>query len=53
MPTDNLDPLRPIEGFPLGEDDDLHALSDPPHYGTKSQDSCSSQFRRLTFLNEN
>ncbi|MCB0191466.1 MAG: DNA methylase [Anaerolineae bacterium] len=32
MPQDNLDPLRHIEGFPIGEDEDLHALSDPPHY---------------------
>ncbi len=32
MPKDDLSPLRPIEGFPIGEDDDLHALSDPPHY---------------------
>ena len=30
--TDNLDELRHIEGFPLGEDEDLLALSDPPHY---------------------
>jgi len=29
---DNLDALRHIEGFPIGEDEDLHALSDPPHY---------------------
>ena len=29
---DNLDELRNIEGFPLGEDEDLHALSDPPYY---------------------
>jgi hypothetical protein len=29
---DNLDELRHIEGFPLGEDEDLHALSDPPYY---------------------
>jgi len=29
---DNLDELRHIEGFPIGEDEDLHALSDPPHY---------------------
>ena len=29
---DNLDQLRHIEGFPIGEDEDLHALSDPPHY---------------------
>jgi DNA modification methylase len=29
---DNLDNLRHIEGFPIGEDADLHALSDPPHY---------------------
>ena len=29
---DNLDELRYIEGFPIGEDEDLHALSDPPHY---------------------
>ena len=29
---DNLDDLRHIEGFPIGEDEDLHALSDPPHY---------------------
>ncbi len=29
---DNLDALRHIEGFPIGEDADLHALSDPPHY---------------------
>lgn len=27
---DNLDELRHIEGFPIGEDEDLHALSDPP-----------------------
>jgi 16S rRNA G966 N2-methylase RsmD len=32
MPQDNLDPLRHIEGFPLGEDEDLHALSNPPYY---------------------
>ncbi len=30
--TDNLDELRHIEGFPIGEDEDLLALSDPPHY---------------------
>lgn len=30
--TDNLDPLRHIEGFPLGKDEDLHALSNPPYY---------------------
>ena len=29
---DNLDKLRHIEGFPIGEDVDIHALSDPPHY---------------------
>jgi DNA modification methylase len=29
---DNLDELRDIDGFPLGEDEDLHALSDPPYY---------------------
>jgi len=29
---DNLDPLRHIEGFPLGKDEDLHALSNPPYY---------------------
>jgi DNA modification methylase len=29
---DILDKLRHIEGFPLGEDEDLHALSDPPYY---------------------
>ena len=29
---DNLDDLRHIEGFPIGEDEDLHALSHPPHY---------------------
>jgi DNA modification methylase len=29
---DNLDELRHIEGFPIGEDEDLHALSDPPYY---------------------
>ncbi len=28
---DNLDALRHIEGFPIGEDEDLLALSDPPH----------------------
>jgi hypothetical protein len=28
---DNLDELCHIEGFPLGEDEDLLALSDPPH----------------------
>jgi hypothetical protein len=28
---DNLDELRHIEGFPLGEDEDLLALSDPLH----------------------
>jgi len=30
--TDNLEPLRNIEGFPLGKDEDLHALSNPPYY---------------------
>ena len=29
---DNLDNLRHIEGFPIGKDEDLHALSDPPHF---------------------
>ena len=29
---DNLDELRHIEGFPIGEDEDLHALSYPPYY---------------------
>jgi DNA modification methylase len=29
---DNLDELRNIEGFPLSEDEDLHALSNPPYY---------------------
>ena len=29
---DDLDALRHIEGFPIGEDEDLLALSDPPHY---------------------
>jgi len=29
---DNLDDLHHVEGFPIGEDEDLHALSDPPHY---------------------
>jgi DNA modification methylase len=29
---DNLDDLRHIEGFPIGEDEDLLALSDPPYY---------------------
>lgn len=29
---DNLDPLRHIEGFPFGNDDDLHAISKPPFY---------------------
>ena len=28
----SLDDLRHIEGFPIGEDEDLLALSDPPHY---------------------
>ena len=27
-----LDELRHIEGFPIGEDEDLHALSDPSYY---------------------
>lgn len=27
-----LDKVRHIEGFPIGEDDDIIALSDPPHY---------------------
>jgi hypothetical protein len=30
--TDNLEPLRNIEGFPLGKDEDLHTLSNPPYY---------------------
>jgi len=29
-----LDELRHIEGFPIGEDEDLHALSEPPYYTT-------------------
>jgi DNA modification methylase len=29
---DNLDLLRQIEGFPLGNDEDLHALSNSPYY---------------------
>lgn len=27
-----LDKMRHIEGFPIGEDEDIIALSDPPHY---------------------
>jgi len=33
-PLDDLDQLRHIEGFPIGEDEDLHALSEPPYYTT-------------------
>jgi len=29
---DNLDEVRHIEGFPVGEDEDIHGLSDPPYY---------------------
>jgi len=29
---DTLDELRHIEGFPIGEDEDLLALYDPSHY---------------------
>lgn len=29
---DNLAPLHAIEGFPIGKDEDLHALSNPPYY---------------------
>lgn len=29
---DNLDEVRHIEGFPVGEDEDIHNLSDPPYY---------------------
>ena len=29
---DNLDEVRHIEGFPVGEDEDIHRLSDPPYY---------------------
>ena len=28
--ADDLDALRHIDGFPIGEDEDLLALSDPP-----------------------
>ena len=27
-----LDDLRPLEGFPIGKDEDILALSDPPHF---------------------
>ena len=27
-----LDEVRSIEGFPIGKDDDIITLSDPPHY---------------------
>lgn len=30
--SDNLESLRNIEGFPIGKDEDLHALSNPPYY---------------------
>src|SRR5450756_2096293 len=30
--TDDLNALRHIEGFPIGEDEDILALSDPPYY---------------------
>lgn len=30
--ADDLDALRHIEGFPIGEDEDILALSDPPYY---------------------
>ena len=29
---DNLEKVRRIEGFPVGEDEDIHKLSDPPYY---------------------
>ena len=29
---DDLDELRHIEGFPMGEDEDIHAISNPPYY---------------------
>jgi len=29
---DDLDEVRHIEGFPVGEDEDIHTLSDPPYY---------------------
>lgn len=29
---DNLDEVRHIEGFPVGEDEDIHRLSEPPYY---------------------
>lgn len=29
---DNLDSLRQMEGFPIGKDEDLQALSNPPYY---------------------
>ncbi|WNZ30025.1 MAG: DNA methylase [Candidatus Bathyarchaeota archaeon] len=29
---DNLQDLREIEGFPIGEDEDIHNLSEPPYY---------------------
>jgi hypothetical protein len=30
--SDLLDTVRDIEGFPIGKDEDILALSDPPHY---------------------
>jgi hypothetical protein len=29
---DSLDKLRHFDGFPIDEDEDLHALSDLPHH---------------------
>jgi DNA modification methylase len=32
LTKERLDELRSIEGFPIGKDEDIIALSDPPHY---------------------
>ena len=63
---DNLDPLRQMEGFPLGKDEDLLALSNPPYYTAypnphiedfikqygKPYDEATDDYRREPFVTD-
>lgn len=40
---DNLDELRHIKGFPLGKDEGLLTVSDPPHH-TAYPNPCIAEF---------
>ena len=46
----DIDKVRNIEGFPIGSDEDIIALSDAPFYTALSYDSCAHYTPGLSFL---